>query len=108
MNDRTDHAAEAARVVASIQRETEAAKSIEDPSQAGVALFNTNVRRELAYAQVHATLALAEQQRLANLITLVNTQIIDSSALLDGPFETGETYRLKPAIATALRIGDPA
>lgn len=101
MNDRTDHAAEAARVVASIQRETEAAKSIEDPSRAGVALFNTNVRRELAYAQVHATLAFAEQQRLATLAYLAHEDATSLGKAAERALHDSDTF-------ISLRIGDPA
>ena len=55
MSDSIDHAAEAFRV---LQLPT----SMEDATEANA----------LAYAQVHATLALVEQQRIANLIALAN------------------------------------
>ncbi|WP_449281231.1 hypothetical protein [Leucobacter sp.] len=56
--ERTDHAAEALRV---LQLPT----SIEDATEANA----------LAYAQVHATLALVEQQRIQNLIALCGSEV---------------------------------
>lgn len=53
MTGRIDHAAEAARVLAAT-------------TEPGESTYGN----AMGYAQVHATLALAEQQRIANLIAL--------------------------------------
>ena len=66
------------------------------------------------HAQVHATLALAEQQRIANLIALsesgrttVNGARAALSALYVGAVEDGTAHmQLRPDIAAALGIGD--
>jgi len=68
-----------------------------------------------AMAQVHATLALAEQQRIANLIllaesgrTTVNGARAALAALYTGSAEEGSAHMaLRPEIARALRIETP-
>lgn len=87
MTDRIDHAAEAQRII--------------DNPPGGEA-----VRR----AQVHATLALVEQQRIANLIALsesgrttVNGARAALAGLYDGSAKEGSAYMaLRPDIAAAL------
>lgn len=65
-----------------------------------------------AYAQVHATLALVEQQRIANLIALSQASHLTESipleerrALSAWPLDAPHR-RLKPDIAEALGLGD--
>jgi hypothetical protein len=53
--ENTDHAAEAARVLRDVLADS-----------------NSSYGDGMAYAQVHATLALVEQQRIANLIALAS------------------------------------
>lgn len=67
-------------------------------------------------AQAHATLALVEQQRIANLIALGHLQIASgldgiSTVVGDGSafralYPEGPNTPLAPDIARALRIGD--
>ena len=67
-------------------------------------------------AQAHATLALVEQQRIANLIALGRLQIASgldgaSTVVGDGSafralYPGGPNTPLAPGIARALRIGD--
>jgi len=63
----------------------------------------------LALAQVHATLAVAEQQRIANLIAI--WQVLETSSLIaesvDGALFNfvGGGPAWKPEIATALGLG---
>lgn len=67
-----------------------------------------------ATAQVHATLALVEQQRIANLIALaesgrttVNGARAALAALYTGSAEEGSAHmRLHPSITKALGLGD--
>lgn len=67
-----------------------------------------------ATAQVHATLALVEQQRIANLIALsesgrttVNGARAALAGLYDGSAEEGSAnMRLHPSITKALGLGD--
>lgn len=69
-------------------------------------------------AQVHATLALAEQQRIANLIALAELadRRFSNYAGLAGPLgtifnhppEPSGNMLIKPEIAAALKIGDQA
>lgn len=82
-----DHKAEAQRITQEVsegvQSVLELGNNIPFPQLEN---FNRNVSRELARAQVHATLYLAEQQRVANLIAYVR-EIDDGSDtyLLIGP-----------------------
>lgn len=70
----------------------------------------------LLTAQVHATLALVEQQRIANLIALaesgrttVNGARAALAGLYDGSAEEGSAYMaLRPDIAAALGLTDGA
>lgn len=61
-----------------------------------------NADFDMALAQVHATLALAEQQRIANLIAL-NEQWEDTGY----PCLDAGSPMLRPDIARALRIETP-
>ena len=54
-------------------------------------------------AQVHATLAIVEQQRIANLIALWQGSPVLGEYVLDALFS--ELDQLKPEIAAALGIG---
>ena len=74
-----------------------------------------NADFDMALAQVHATLALAEQQRIANLImlaesgrTTVNGARAALAALYTGSVKEGSAHMaLRPEIARALRIETP-
>ena len=90
MSDRIDHAAEALRVISTLP--------------GGDLLIEA-----YAYAQVHATLALVEQQRIANLIALMDSPRTATSvarvaerALAEGEPVVNRT--LRPEIAAALGI----
>lgn len=97
---RTDHAAEARRLIelASIQPDTDSALAVSHA------------------AQVHATLALADQRRIANLIALaesgratLNGSRRALSALYDGaPDQGAANMSLRPDVARALGIADGA
>lgn len=93
MSERIDHAAEAVRLI----------------ELSSVPPYTDESRTLLAAAQVHATLALVEQQRIANLIAL--SQVQDGlcasaySALAVMSPDRRRTI-LDPNIAAALRIGD--
>lgn len=75
---------------------------------------NTGALVSIAAAQVHATLALAEQQRIANLIALAFQEIRDTTTgeLVEPPEMSqqawaalaGSDYGLRPEVARALRI----
>ena len=65
----------------------------------------------LAEAQVHATLALVEQQRIANVIALANSanpilseQVATDAATALAGRQYGGWFELKPDIAAALGI----
>lgn len=62
-SERTDHAAEAARVLRDVSADS-----------------NGTYADAMAYAQAHATLALVEQQRIANLIALSVPQELEGDA----------------------------
>jgi hypothetical protein len=68
MSERIDHAAEAVLCVKSSHRQREDGVAPEEAIRAGL---------DMLQAQVHATLALAEQQRIANLLTLTEHKIRD-------------------------------
>lgn len=97
MTDRIDHAVEALRVV-SLPVTTE----------------ESTTANATAYAQVHATLALAEQQRIANLIALANSthQILHEQTAQDAaealvefrPHSAGGYFQPATHIAQALGI----
>lgn len=90
MSERIDHAAEASKVAKPL---------VSDPY--------TSRETWLAEAQLHATLALVEQQRIANLIALSvgdwdHGQAVD--ALVVRPQMGADPYPLRPEIAAALGI----
>lgn len=80
-----------------------------------------NADFDMALAQVHATLALAEQQRIANLIALLpgiemfetGGAIAQADGLTEIVRKTNHEgreygmYQLRPEIARALRIESP-
>jgi hypothetical protein len=87
MSERIDHADKAARLDASAWK-----TSASDPT----VLINTSERRFeiLASAQVHASLALAAEQRTANLIAMAihnDRALADMSYLEDGTEHQGAT-----------------
>ena len=98
----TDHYTEAARLIRGL-------------------LVDLPTEGVIAIAQIHATLALAEQQRIANLIALLpGIEIFETGgavAQADGLTEIIRKtnhegreygmYRLRPDIARALRIETP-
>jgi len=101
MNERIDHAAEALDALIAVS-------NIEEP---------LTVANLLAEAQTHATLALVEQQRIANLIALatnIHTPLADQpatdamGALVDyHPHENDEFggwFEANPDVAAALGI----
>lgn len=97
---RFDHASEAETL---LQRVTETQDAINAAVEAGNALseevldaFREAVNLTIAQAHAHATLALVEQQRIANLIAL---PYIDSAPTLYAD------ERLRPEVAAALGIG---
>ena len=92
MSDRIDHAAEAVALL----------------NLAAAAQHQGDPRHLIAAAQVHASLALVEQQRIANLIALAKETFAahEASEAL-GTFATatpGERIGLRPEIAAALGI----
>lgn len=89
MNDRIDHAAEARRAM----RQTLDACETDE---------NTGALISIAAAQVHATLALVEQQRIANLVALSRPQDFrpDGANIRIPSFD--EEGMLRPDIAAAL------
>lgn len=99
MTNRIDHFAEARRLVL--------ATETRDWNQE-----SPYVDRRLAAAQVHATLALAEQQRIANLIALAESGRTTTngarsalSGLYSGRAEDGSAnMAIRPDIAAALGI----
>ena len=66
--ERTDHAAEARRITAAIAEAVEPLRDRDDIPVEIMNALNGNGIRDLLAAQVHATLALVEQQRINNLI----------------------------------------
>ena len=92
MSDRIDHAAEAVALL----------------NLAAAAQHQGDPRHLIAAAQVHATLALVEQQRIANLIALTKETFAAYEACEAlGTFATakcGEQIGLRPEIAAALGI----
>lgn len=84
--NRIDHAAEAKRLIelASIQPDTDSARAVSDA------------------AQVHATLALVEQQRIANLLRL-HAEYGHTETALFVPVGSA-SMALRPDIAAALGI----
>ena len=102
MTDRVDHAAEARALLANADRYV-----TEDwPVQAGEHKADI-----LAAAQVHATLALVEQQRIANLIALAGAsdsirarQQAEEVLYQPTPIQAGIDLPLTPDIAAALGI----
>ena len=88
MSNRIDHAGEARRFLASA-------------GEPGADMSAHTATSRAARAQAHATLALVEQQRIANLIALMESNHAstnDAHAALD---------TLSPYIAAALRLGVP-
>ena len=99
MSERIDHAAEARRILSDV-------KPYEDQ----------HLEVGMGSAQVHATLALVEQQRIANIIDVALLQLMSAE---DGPVNilgNGEALRalypdgpitpLSPDIAAALGVSD--
>lgn len=101
MTDRIDHAAKAAE-------QEEAAWEKSD----GFFVIASEVRRQvvLASAQVHATLALVEQQRIANLTALAvqpgdaSTQASLGLVVNSSPDSYDSDWKLRPEIAEALGL----
>jgi len=107
MTDRIDHAAEAAgrlRAVASAVEEM----GDQQVAQDVLAMWNANASRELQAAQVHATLALAEQERVANLMRASARPFSSGEALTALRVNIGDaaapTYRFRPEVAAALGL----
>lgn len=102
MADRIDHAAEASKHIDGVH-DWQSDEGITDATLIASALI----------AQAEATLALVEQQRIANLIALA-TLSIDTTIPNDGHlelFDEAHVYsvdRLKPRYREALGIGEPA
>ena len=92
MSDRIDHAAEAVALL----------------NLAAAAQHQGDPRHLIAAAQAHATLALVEQQRIANLIALTKETFAAYEACEAlGTFavaKCGEQIGLRPEIAAALGI----
>ena len=93
---RIDHAARANNVLRSV---------------ASVSMASAEATVSVIAAQTHATLALVEQQRIANLIALFNIEnagLFTSAAnrgLIEHFSEHGDwDYRIRPDIAAALGI----
>lgn len=64
-----------------------------------------------AHAQAHATLALVEQQRIANLITLFRIESENTSTPMDAmraiyDLSEPKSLRTQPEIMSALGIGE--
>ena len=100
MSERIDHAAQSEGIVeCAVSRFGE--KMITE----------SNLVAKMAVAQVHATLALAEQQRIANLIALINTDqggCLGTSAYGALVVMSSDRHRtfIDPDIAAALGIRD--
>ena len=92
MSDRIDHAAEAVALL----------------NLAAATQHQGDPRHLIAASQVHATLALVEQQRIANLVALTkNTFAAHEAREALSTFATaklGEQIGLRPDIAAALGI----
>lgn len=87
----TDHYAEAKRLIDNMRD-----------------LEGHNADFDMALAQVHATLALAEQQRIANLVAIAHgTDGALSTVARDLAYLTLGDDSLAPDIARALRIETP-
>lgn len=71
MNDRIDHAKTALDGLLELEEAFAPVKERNDIDIRIVANLNGNAMRELAIAQVHSTLALVEQQRIANLMAYI-------------------------------------
>lgn len=101
MNERIDHANEAMACLVAADGHLSAEMAVETGE------YKADV---LAYAQVHATLALVEQQRVSNLIALADKfdqpQAID--AILNRTPPNGDKgwvhHGVQPEIAAALGI----
>ena len=101
MSARIDHAAEALRVIAEGE---DAARKAKEQARGGNPTRADNYGKKAhgcwAQAQVHATLALAEQQRIANVISLMQMQaeIDENTELLAGEaLHSLIDYRRTPA-----------
>ena len=95
MTDRIDHAAVAHDILAHV------------PTNGGVTYSDW-----MAEAQAHATLALVEQQRVANLIALLKDTFASHEALEVlsdvATAQSGQLISLRPDIAAALGIKERA
>lgn len=94
MTDRIDHAAEARRLTSAVTTRDWAEES------------PPYVDRRTAVARVHATLALVEQQRIANLIALANGDThLSTTAYSQLAVEPGiRPAEFRPDIAAALGV----
>jgi hypothetical protein len=95
MSERIDHAAWARAFMLD-------AESPFDPNVEGQPDREATVAENLAFAQVHATLALVEQQRIANLIAVWSMSKEDKVPLVRS---SGMTYSEGQAAAFAIREG---
>lgn len=109
MADRIDHVAEALSLLATPAALAESIKGVEEVSEDWVDELRDAADRSIAAAQVHATLALVEQTRVANLIALMDSPRTATSvarvaerALTEGEPVVNRT--LRPDIAAALGI----
>lgn len=107
MNERIDHAAEAERlaVLAGFTYGTI------DTRNGDMAVAQQIEAQTLATtAQVHATLALVEQQRIANLIAIMALEIQEDYPLAqsEGTASLYAAGALRPEIAAALRLAGSA
>lgn len=106
---RFDHASEAETL---LQRVTETQDAINAAVEAGNALpeevldaIRESVNITIAQAHAHATLALVEQQRIANLIDLYHQHADRETREALWTIEEGDRWSLRPEIASALGIG---
>lgn len=106
MADRIDHVAEALSLLATPAALAESIKGVEEVSEEWVDDLRDAAARSIATAQVHATLALVEQARIANLVALDARGLVDAGLYESTrhPALDSMVPILRPDIAAALGI----
>lgn len=101
MTERIDHAAEAVRITTTVSEQVKEVGDTVLPTHIANA-FNAVLSRDLASAQVHATLAIAEQQRIANM----QTERRELRARSDGRTDDAALDHRRAAVDLDRRIRD--
>lgn len=103
MTERIDHAGEARKLIEKVETALAPIRDRNDLNAALVTIMNQNFMRDIAAAQVKATLALVEQQRIANVIAIHQHEVKYDIGEWSRLYVAG-TEGLKPEIAEALGL----